>query len=147
MTPRQAVLQSFGPSHYVVQFDCDECISTISRKQLVRPLQPHLGERCWVNWNGEDYSAKVIAMGDLATVKKAEADILLHLDEDAEVSQEGAANNRSPPKKKRRFGFGKSKDTKKKAKKTSQKKEKQERKAFCDGTGFTSRFAYICSCW
>ena len=106
MTPRQAVLQSFGPSHYVVQFDCDECISTISRKQLVRPPQPHLGEQCWVNWNGEDYSAKVIAMSDLATVKKAEADILLHVDEDAEVSQEGAANYHSPPKKKRRFGFG-----------------------------------------
>ena len=46
------------------------------------------------------------------------------------LSQEGAANDRSPPKKKRRFGFGKSKDTKKKAKKTSQKKRNKKEKPF-----------------
>ena len=71
-------------------------------------------------------------MGDLATVKKAKADILLHLDDQTEdeVSQEGAANDRSPPKKKRCYGFEKSKDTKKKAKKTSQKKINKKEKPF-----------------
>ena len=68
MTARQAILQSVGPSHYVVQFDCDECIATVNRKQLVRPPLPLLGEQCWINWNGEDYSAKVVAMGDLVVL-------------------------------------------------------------------------------
>ena len=44
MTDRQAVLkaiqESAGPSHYLVQFDCDECISIITRKQLFRPPVP-----------------------------------------------------------------------------------------------------------
>ena len=44
MTDRQGVLKaihkSAGPSHYLVQFDCDECISIITRKQLLRPPVP-----------------------------------------------------------------------------------------------------------
>ena len=114
MTARQAILQSAGPSHYVVQFDCDKCIATVYCKQLVRPPLPILREQCWINWTGEDYSAKVLAMGDLATAKKAELDILEHLDAQTEdeVSQDIVDDDCSPPRKKRRFGFGKSKDTK-----------------------------------
>ena len=134
MTARQAILLSAGPSHYVVQFDCDECIATVNRKQLVRPPLPILGEQCWINWNGEDYSAKVVTMGELATAKKAEVDILQHLEDgqtEDEVSKDIVDDDCSPPRKKRRFGFGKSKDTKKKAaKKTSPKKKNKKDKPF-----------------
>lgn len=80
MTSRQTILQSAGPSHYIVQFDCDECIATITHKQLVRPPLPLLRDQYWINWNGEDYLAKILAMGDLATAKKAKAEILQDLD-------------------------------------------------------------------
>ena len=81
MTARQAILQSAGPSHYIVPFDCDECIATVAHKQLVRPAVPVVDGECWVNWNGEEYCAKVVAMGELATVKEAQAEILKKLDE------------------------------------------------------------------
>lgn len=58
---------------------------------------PILGEECWVNWNGEDYSAKVLAMGDQCTAKKTEADILKRLEDHALVS--GEEEDNSPPSK------------------------------------------------
>ena len=83
MTDRLTILkviqESAGPSHYLVQFDCDECISIITRKQLLRPSVAVVNGECWVNWNGEEYSAKVLAVGDQAAMKQAEADILNHL--------------------------------------------------------------------
>lgn len=101
MTARQAILQSAGPSHCVVQFDCDECAATV---EVVRPPVPVVGRECWVNWNGEDYSAKVLAMGDSATAKQAKAEILRKLDD-----QTGKSSNSeeecSPPPMKRRLGF------------------------------------------
>ena len=72
-------------------------------------------------------------MGDLATAKKAELDILQHLDTQTEdeVSQDVVDDDCSPPRKKRRFGFGKSKDTKKKkTKKISPKKKNKKEKPF-----------------
>ena len=70
-------------------------------------------------------------MGDLATAKKAEADILQHLDD--QTDDDVADDDRSPPRKKRRFDFGKAKDTKKaakKAKKASPKKKNKKEKPF-----------------
>lgn len=136
MTARQTILRSAGPSHDVVQFDCDECIATITHKQLVRPPLPLLRDQYWMNRNGEDYSAKILVIGDLATAKKAKAEILQDLDNhtDDEVSQdhEDVANDDySPLPKKRSFGFGRAKDTKKstnKAKKVSPKKRKIRKK-------------------
>ena len=107
MTDRQAVLkaihESAGPSHYLVQFDCDECISIIRRKQLLRPPVPVVSGECWVNWNGEEYSAKVLAIGDQETMKQTETDILKHLlQSDQLLSDEEES---SPPTKKRRLGL------------------------------------------
>ena len=48
---RQAILQSAGPSHCVVQFDCDECVITVTCKQVVRPPVSVVGGECWVNWS------------------------------------------------------------------------------------------------
>ena len=125
MTDRQNILrviqESTGPSHYLVQFDCDECISVITHKQLLRPANPAVNGECWVNWNGEEYSAKVLALGDQEAVKQMEANVLKHLDQSThQISSEEEKS--SPPRKKRRLGL------KKKSQGTKKEKPKQRKK-------------------
>jgi hypothetical protein len=107
MTHRQAYLKaihdSAGPSHYLVQFDCDECISIITRKQLLRPPVPVVDGECWINWNGEEYSAKVLAVGDQAAMKQTEADILNRLHQSDQQSSD--EDETAPPPKKRQLGL------------------------------------------
>ena len=40
LTTSQAILKLTGVSHYVVQFECDKCISVIPRKLLLNPPEP-----------------------------------------------------------------------------------------------------------
>jgi hypothetical protein len=61
LTARQAVLKLTGVSHYVVKFECDKCIRVIPRKFLLDPL---VGDECRVEWSGEEYAAKILAVGD-----------------------------------------------------------------------------------
>ena len=125
MTDRQAVLkaiqESAGPSHYLVQFDCDECISIITRKQLLRPSVPVVNGECWVNWNGEEYSAKVLAVGDQAAMKQTEADILNHLHPSDQQSSD--EEETAPPPKKRWLGLKMKRQGAKKEKSKQSKKK------------------------
>ena len=130
MTDRLTILkviqESAGPSHYLVQFDCDECISIITRKQLLRPSVAVVNGECWINWNGEEYSAKVLAVGDQAAMKQAEADILNHLH--ANDQQSSDERETAPPPKRRRLGL-KTKRQGAKKEKSKQSKRKQTRQA------------------
>ena len=98
-TLRQSVKQlksSTAPSsHYLVKFECDECISVIKHKNIREPPLPLVGDECRVGWNGVEYAAKVLVIGDEATVKRAEKDLLKSIDGSSEADEE----NR-PPKKK-----------------------------------------------
>ena len=91
MTARQAILKTAQPSHYLVLFEIDECVSIIQRKHLLDPPIPSIGDVCRVQWSGEEYSSKLLAMGDEAAVKKAEVDYLTALDD---------AENNEPARKK-----------------------------------------------
>ena len=63
-TERRAILETVGPSHYVVHFDEDDCIARIPRKSMVRPSMPSVGDTCSVKWSdGVEYTATVLAMG------------------------------------------------------------------------------------
>ena len=63
-TERRAILETVGPSHYVVHFDEDDCIARIPRKSMVRPSMPSVGDTCSVEWSdGVEYTATVLAMG------------------------------------------------------------------------------------
>ena len=84
MTTRESIIQAIHltttPSHYVMQFDCDECVCVLTRKQLLAPSVPSVGSEATVLWNGVEYSAKILAMGDSASAYKAERAILLSMD-------------------------------------------------------------------
>ena len=99
---RQSVKQlksSIAPSsHYLVKFECDECISVIKHKNILKPPLPLVGDECWVDWNGVEYAAKVLVVGNEATVKRAEKDLLKSMDGSSEADEE----NR-PPKRKMRL--------------------------------------------
>ena len=75
-TERQSVKQlksEIAPSsHYLVRFECDERISVIKHKNILEPPLPSVGDKCRVNWNGVEYAAKVLAVGDEKAVKRAE---------------------------------------------------------------------------
>ena len=90
-------MPTVGPSHYVVRFHCDKCVSIISRKQLVTPALPTVGDKAEVIWNGARYSATIMATGDQETIREAERRILESLENES-VCEE----RRSPPTKKRR---------------------------------------------
>lgn len=117
---RQAIQLSSIPSHYVVQFDCDECICVITRKQLLTPAVPSVGEEATVLWNGEEYSAKIMAMGDSTSAHQAERAILRSMESDKDPNE--------PPKKKKRLGLsrliGKENKTKQSGKKNKAQKQK-----------------------
>ena len=93
-----SVIESADPSHYLVQFDCDECILIITRKQLLRPPVLVADGECWINWKGEENSAKVLAMGDRAAMKQTETDILKHLHQSDQLFSDEEES--SPPMKK-----------------------------------------------
>ena len=80
----------------MVQFDCDECVSVVPRKRLLDPPVPSVGDECRVEWNGDDYTAKVLAMGDEQQARKAECEYLKTLNQDSESEHQ-------PPAKKPRL--------------------------------------------
>ena len=92
---RQLKSSTTPSSHYLVKFECDECISIIKHKNILEPPLPRVGDECRVDWNGVEYAAKVLVVGDKATVKRAEDDLLKSMDGSSEADEE----NR-PPKKK-----------------------------------------------
>ena len=72
---KQLKSETAPSSHYLVRFECDECIS-IKHKNILEPPLPSVGDECWVNWNGVEYAAKVLAVGDEKAVKRAKEDFL-----------------------------------------------------------------------
>ena len=63
-TERRAILESVGPSHYVVHFDEDSCVACVPKKLVLMPANPSVGDTCSVQWSdGVEYAAKVVAMG------------------------------------------------------------------------------------
>ena len=48
LTTRQAILKLTGVSHYVVQFECDECASVIPQKLVLVPSEPSVNDECRV---------------------------------------------------------------------------------------------------
>ena len=101
MTDRQALLQAIskttGASHYVVQFEVDQCISVVPRKRLLDPPVPSVGDECRVEWSGDEYTAKILAMGDEQQARKAECEYLKALSHSSENE------HHQPPAKKRRL--------------------------------------------
>ena len=124
-TLRQSVKQlksSTAPSsHYLVKFECDECITVIKHKNILEPPLPLVGDECRVDWNGVEYAAKVLVVGDEATVKRAEKDLLKSIDGSSEADKE----NR-PPKKK--MHLTKKKKAGEKARQKQQKGQKSQKK-------------------
>ena len=59
---------------------------------------PSVGDECRVDWNGVEYTAKGLAVGDKVTVKKAEKDLLKSMDNPNQSDEEN-----QPPNKKRRL--------------------------------------------
>ena len=55
-----------------MQFDVDECVSIVQRRHLLEPAIPSVGDACRVRWSGDEYTARILAMGDEATVRRAE---------------------------------------------------------------------------
>ena len=113
MTARQVILKTACPSHYLVRFECDECLSIVKRKNVVEPTVPSVGDVCRVEWSGVEYMAKLLAMGDEATVKRAEKEFIKSIEPSSDEENQ-------PPKKKRRVGKGKEKKV---AAKVGQKKK------------------------
>ena len=101
VTERQSVKQlkskTAPSSHYLVRFECDECISVVKHKNVLEPPVPSVGDECRVDWNCVEYTAKVLAVGDEVTVKRAEKDLLKSMDTFNQSDEEN-----QPPKKKRR---------------------------------------------
>ena len=101
MAVRQALLEAIskttGASHYVVQFEVDQCISVVPRKLLLDPPVPSVGDECRVEWSGDEYTAKILAMGDERQVRKAECEYLKALSHSSE------SEHHQPPAKKPRF--------------------------------------------
>ena len=63
-TLQRAILDSVGPSHYVVHFKEDECVACIPKKSFQMPSNPVIGDSCSVLWSdGVEYAATVLAMG------------------------------------------------------------------------------------
>ena len=124
-TLQQSVKQlkrSTAPSsHYLVKFECDECISVIKNKIILEPPLPLVGDECWVDWNGVEYAVKVLVVGDEAAMKRAEKDLLKLIDGSSEADEE----NR-PPKKKMRLT--KEKKAGGKARQKQQKGQKGQKK-------------------
>ena len=58
-THRLAILETVGPSHYVVHSDEDDCIARVPRKSVVRPSMPSVGDAEWSD--GVEYTATVLA--------------------------------------------------------------------------------------
>ena len=76
MTARQAILKTAQPSHYLVQFEIDECVGIVPRRHLLEPPIPSINDVCRVRWSGEEFTASILAMGEEATMRKAEKDFL-----------------------------------------------------------------------
>ena len=99
-TERQSVKQlksvTAPSSHYLVRFNCDECISVIKHKNILEPPLPSVGDECRVNWNGVEYAAKVLVVGDeKKTVKRTEKDFLKSMDGSSQSDEEN-----QPPQRK-----------------------------------------------
>ena len=80
----------------MIQFKCDKCVSVVPQKRLLHPPVPSVGDECHVEWNGDDYTAKVLAMGDEQQARKAECEYLKTLNQDSESEHQ-------PPAKKPRL--------------------------------------------
>ena len=119
LTARQAVLKLTGVSHYVVKFECDECISVIPRKFLLDPPEPLVGDECRVEWSGEEYAAKILAMGDDQQARKAEIELLKALNQGSDT------DNQPPAKKPRLLKSLKKKTASVKPKKKTREKSSQ----------------------
>ena len=102
VTERQSVKElkseTAPSSHCLVRFECDECISVVKHKNVQEPPVPSVGDKCRVDWNGVEYTAEVLAVGDKITVKKAEKDLLKSMDNPNQSDEEN-----QPPNKKRRL--------------------------------------------
>lgn len=113
----------------MVKFHCDECVSVITRKQLFSPPVPSIGDEACVIWNGEQYSATILAMGDQVSAQEAERKILKSLESDSNSEE---IEESEPPPKKPRVGLGRlfgkeNKKVKKGGKKNATKVGKQKR--------------------
>ena len=97
LTTRQVIVKLTGVRHYVVRFECDECICVIPRKFLLDPPKPSVGDECLVEWSGEEYTATILVMGDEQEARKAENELLKALD------QASDSGNQLPAKKPRLF--------------------------------------------
>ena len=80
MTARQAIIKTAQRCHYLVQFEIDECVSIVQRKHLLEPPIPSVGDACRVEQSSEEYTAKLLAMENEVTVRKAEEDYLTSID-------------------------------------------------------------------
>ena len=98
-TGRQAILKTAQLSQYLVQFEIDECVSIIQHKHLLDPPIPSIGDVCSVQWSGEEYCTNHMAMGDEATVKKAQVDSLTSLDDAETENNKPARKEPKPPTK------------------------------------------------
>ena len=120
MIARQALLQAIsmttGASHYVVQFECDECVS-VPCKLILNPPVPSVGDECCVEWSGEEYTAKVLVMGDEQQARNAECEYLKALDHTSESEHQ-------PPAKKWRLLKNEKPTASKPKNKSAQKKTK-----------------------
>ena len=111
-----------------MQFECDECVGVVPRKRLLDPPVPSVGDECRVEWNGDEYTAKVLAMGDEQQARNGECEYLKTLDHDPESEHQPPAKKRRLLKKKKtsatnpknKSGQNKSKPVAAKAKKSKQ---------------------------
>ena len=67
VTERQSVKQlkneTAPSSHYLVRIKCDECISVVKHRNVLESPVPSVGDECQVDWNGVEYTAKVLTVG------------------------------------------------------------------------------------
>ena len=102
MTARlQATSETTGASHYVVKFECDECVSVVPRKLILIPPVLSVGDECRVEWSGEEYTAKVLAIGDEQQARNAECEYLKALDHISESEHQPPAKKPHLLKKKK----------------------------------------------
>ena len=105
MTDRQALLQAIlmtmGASHYVVQFECDEYISIVPCRLLLDPPVPSVGDKCRVEWSGDEYTAKILAMGDEQQARNTESEYLKALSHSSESEHQPPAKKPCLLKKKK----------------------------------------------
>ena len=76
-----------------MQFECDECISVVPCRLLLDPPMPSVGDECCIEWSGDEYTAKIVAMRDEQQARNAESEHLKALSHSSESEHQ-------PPEKK-----------------------------------------------